>query len=136
MRRALVPLVAATGCNWFYGLEHTVPLDASDAPMNSRTQLVWAIATTDGAGSVDPEIKLEPIGGGSARPMPPTILIGAEGALQPATYDADGSFEIPYTLRDSPHRIQYTLPYEAVAHEVQWSITGAVLTIPRTTRLD
>jgi hypothetical protein len=70
--------------------------------------------------------------------MVPTIKVGEPlggAALMTAEYDVtDGSFEIPYTLREAPHRIVYRLPGETVDHEVQWSITGAVLVVPRTTR--
>src|SRR5512143_1894225 len=73
--------------------------------------------------------------------MTPQIMVGAPLGMMPpltaAPYDtSDGSFEIPYTLREAPHRIVYTLPGETVAHEVQWSVSGATLVVPRTTRLD
>src|SRR5512143_3382469 len=73
--------------------------------------------------------------------MTPQIMVGAPLGMMPplaaAPYDtSDGSFEIPYTLRMAPHRIVFTLPGETVAHEVQWSVSGATLVIPRTSRLD
>src|SRR5262245_30789206 len=142
MRRlAFAPLVAAAGCNWLYGLEETIPIDAaiSELPPASRTKLVWAIATTDGMAmaGIDPKLEYKPIGSEMARPQLPTVLVGDDNALMPAAYDVgDGTFEIPFSLRDSPHRIQYTLPGEAFAHEVQWALTGAMLVVPRTTRFD
>jgi hypothetical protein len=138
--RTLAPLVAATGCNWLYGLDQTILVDAQYVevlPPGPRTTLVWGIATTDGAGSPDPILEYKPIGSEAVRPQLPTILIGDDTALMPATYDlADGSFEIPYALRESPHRILYTLPGESVPHEVQWAVTGAKLVVPRATRAD
>lgn len=140
---ALVPLVAA-GCNQIFGLEPTIAVDAAPAetlPPGPRTKLVWAIATTDGmlpappAAQFDPELAYPPIGSEPLRPEMPTVMVGDETGLMPAMYDVGtGSFEIPFQLKDSPHRIVYTLPGESVPHEVQWSITGATLTVPRTTR--
>jgi hypothetical protein len=139
---ALAPLLVATGCNWLYGLDKTIAVDAriSELPPGERTSLVWAIATTDGMPvppAIDPVLIYKPIGSETARPMVPSIQVGDDAALATADYDLqDGSFEIPYALRESPHRIVYTLPGESVPHEVQWALTGARLTIPRTTRLD
>ncbi|HEY5926717.1 MAG TPA: hypothetical protein VIV11_33755 [Kofleriaceae bacterium] len=139
----LAPLLAATGCNWIFGLEETVLVDApgSELPPTSHTGLVWAIATTDGVLSpsgVDPVLEYKAIGSETAlRPKQPSIMVGDEGGLMMATYNlADGTFEIPFDLRDSPHRIVYTLPDEAIAHEVQWSKSGARLVVPRTTRFE
>lgn len=140
---ALAALVVATGCNQIFGLDPTIAIDAAppeQLPPGPRTKLVWAIATTDGdpqAPGVDPVVVYQPIGSESLRPDVPTILVGDDSGLSPAIYDvSDGSFEIPYPLRESPHRIVYTLPGESVPHEVQWSLTGALLTVPRTTRAD
>jgi len=138
----LAALVAATGCNWLYGLDATIAVDGASEglPPGSRTRLVWGIATTDGqAGTsgLDPELIYKSIGSETARPEKPVVLVGDDSGLAEATYDlADGSFEIPYALRESPHRVVYTLPGESVPHEVQWSVTGAILVVPRTTRLD
>lgn len=143
MRRlALVPLLAATSCNWVFGLEPTVAIDAappSELPPGPRTRLVWAIATTDGvtASGIDPVLEYRAIGSEALYPAPPTIQVGDDTGLSDAPYDlTDGSFEIPYRLRESPHRIVYTLPGESVPHEVQWALTGAILVVPRTTRAD
>lgn len=145
MRRiALAPLLVATGCNWIYGLDHTVALDAAPPaevlPPGPRTKLVWAIATTDGMPAppmLDAMVIYKPIGSETLHSDLPVIKVGDSEGLMDAPYDlADGSFEIPYRLRESPHRIVYTLPGETVQHEVQWSLTGATLTIPRTTRFD
>ncbi len=139
---ALAPLLAVTGCNWVFGLEPTVVGDApgSELPPGPRTKLVWAIATTDGMPAppaVDAELVYKPIGSEPSRPQLPVIQVGDDNGLSDAAYDvSDGSFEIPYRLRESPHRIVYTLPGESVPHEVQWSITGAFLAVPRTTRAD
>ena len=145
MRRlALASLAAVTGCNWIYGLDATRALDAAPPaevlPPAPRTKLVWAIATTDGTPAppmLDPVLVYEPIGSEVLHPALPTVQVGDETGLMDAPYDpADGSFEIPYGLRESPHRILYTLPGESIAHEVQWSVTGATITVPRTTRHD
>jgi hypothetical protein len=139
---ALAPLLVATGCNWLYGLDETIAVDGavSELPPASRTKLVWAIATTDGMPvppAIDPTLVYKPIGAEMARPQPPMIQVGDDTVLKEAVYDTqDGSFEIPYELRESPHRIVYTLPGESVPHEVQWALTGAYLVVPRTTRLD
>jgi hypothetical protein len=140
--QALAPLLVATGCNWLYGLDKTIAVDApiSELPPASRTKLVWAIATTDGMPAppaIDSQLVYTPIGSEAARPQPPLIQVGDDTKLDVAAYDTtDGSFEIPYELRESPHRIVYTLPGESVPHEVQWALTGAYLVVPRTTRLD
>ena len=144
MRRvALAPLLAVTGCNWVFGLDATIEIDAapvSELPPGPRTKLVWGIATTDGmpaAPGIDPVVEYKPIGSEPLYPAAPMIQVGDDSGLAPATYDStDGSFEIPYPLRESPHRIVYTLPGESVPHEVQWALTGATLVVPRTTRAD
>ncbi len=141
---SLAPLVVATGCNWIYGLDPTVAIDAGPPaevlPPGPRTKLVWAIATTDGTPPppmIDSTVVYEPIGSEVLHPEVPAIQVGDNKGLMDAPYDlADGSFEIPYPLRESAHRIVYTLPGESVPHEVQWSLTGATLTVPRTTRFD
>jgi hypothetical protein len=137
---ALAPLLVATGCNWLYGLDQTIEVDAPVLPPGSRTKLVWAVATTDGMPAppeIDSELVYKPIGSEMARPQPPLIQVGDDAMLDNAEYNTqDGSFEIPYALRESPHRIVYTLPGESVPHEVQWALTGAYLVVPRTTRLD
>lgn len=141
---SLAPLVAATGCNWIYGLEPTVAIDAAPPgealPPGPRTKLVWAIATTDGmpgASGFDPVLEYAPIGAEPLRPEVPAIQVGDDTRLDNAPYDVgDGSFEIPYRLRDSPHRVVFTLPGESVPHEFQWSLTGAFITVPRTSRRD
>lgn len=141
---SLAPLVVATGCNWIYGLDPTVAIDAGPPaevlPPGPRTKLVWAIATTDGTPAppmIDSTVVYEPIGSEALHSEVPAIQVGDNKGLMDAPYDlADGSFEIPYPLRESAHRIVYTLPGESVPHEVQWSLTGATLTVPRTTRFD
>ncbi len=137
---ALAPLLAATGCNWIYGLDHTIAVDAPVLPPGPRTALVWGIATTDGMPTppgIDPVLVYKPIGSESSRAQMPMIQVGDDLSLADAPYDlADGTFEIPYALRESPHRIVYTLPGESVPHEVQWALTGANLVVPRTTRFD
>jgi hypothetical protein len=146
-RSALALLVTSTGCNWVYGLTATVAVDAGpdspdapDAPPDITSRLVWGIVTTDGVGNPDAEIILAGIGSEAVRPDEPTIQIGPEvgvGPLMQIGYGpADGRFEIPYTLREAPHRIVYTMPGESLQHEVQWSISGATLVIPRLTRKD
>jgi hypothetical protein len=143
MRRiALVALLAATGCNWVFGLEPTVITDGaiSELPPGPRTKLVWGIATTNGspaAPAIDSEVVYQPIGSEAMQSQAPSVQVGDDNALAEATYRVeDGSFEIPYALRESPHRIVYTLPGESVPHEVQWALTGAFLVVPRTTRAD
>ena len=146
MKRLLVPLCAVTGCNWVFGLEQAVPWDAQPVevlPPGPRTTLEWAVATSDGmpikqpgVPAVDPMLVYAAIGSEAARPEKPTILVGDDNGVMPGEYASDGSFEIPYALRESPHRIIYTLPGESAAHEVQWALTGARITVPRTTRLN
>jgi hypothetical protein len=138
---ALAPCLAATGCNWVFGLGPTVSVDAPllELPPD-RTQLVWAIATTDGmpaAPGVDPTLEYTPIGSESARPMRPTVQVGDERGLSDVAYSVDdGTFQIPFDLRDVPHRVVYTLPGESVPHEWQWSVPNGIITVPRTTRAD
>jgi hypothetical protein len=146
MRWLVLAPLALAGCNQIFGLEPTIAVDAAPSetlPPGPRTKLVWAIATTDGmlpappAAQFDPELVYKPIGSEPLRPELPTVMVGDQTGLMAATYDVtDGSFEIPFQLKDSPHRIVYTLPGESVPHEVQWSLTGATLTVPRTTRAD
>ncbi|HEY5947357.1 MAG TPA: hypothetical protein VIV40_17755 [Kofleriaceae bacterium] len=137
---ALAPLFAATGCNWIYGLDKTELIDAappSELPPGLRTKLVWAIATTDGMGTIDPMLEYKAIGSEPSHSQQPVIQVGDDTSLMDAAYDlADGTFEIPYSLRESPHRIVYTLPGESVPNEVQWSLTNAFIAVPRTTRYD
>ncbi|HTL35103.1 MAG TPA: hypothetical protein VL326_18370 [Kofleriaceae bacterium] len=140
---ALAPLVAASACNWAFDLKPTVQVDASpdspDAPPSIRDQLVWGITATDNTGAPLPPV-YKGIGSESTRSAIPTIMVGPPlggTALVAAEYDVtDGSFPIPYTLREAPHRIVYTLPGETVTHEIQWSISGAMLVVPRTTTYD
>jgi hypothetical protein len=133
MRSALALLVVtASGCNWVFGLEKTSVydggVDAPDAPPSIRTKLVWG-ATKSNSTQLDYAGIL---------PDSPVILVGEPLGgmpLQTVAYDADGSFAIPYTLREAPHRIVYTLPGETLVHEVQWSVSGATLVVPRTSRV-
>jgi hypothetical protein len=144
MRRpALALLVAVSGCNWIYGNSATILVDGSadspDAPDPAHDRLVWGIATTNMSGApIDPQLK--PIGSETLRDMVPTIMVGEPlggMALTTAPYDiATGLFDVPFHLRDVPHRIVYTLPNETVPHEIQWSIAGAVIVVPRSTRFD
>ena len=137
MRRLALLLLAA--CNQILGLDQTAKLDAPSDAQAIRTNLVWAIATTDGMPDTSPDSVLVYAGIGSemARPGTPKIQVGDMSGLAEVAYDvADGGFDIPFALRTAPHRIIYTLPGESVPHEVQWSVAGAYLTVPRTTRLD
>lgn len=134
MRSALALLVVtASGCNWVFGLEKTSVydggVDAPDAPPSIRTQLVWG-AMKSGSTQLDYTGIL---------PDSPVIMVGEPLGgmpLQTVAYDADGSFAIPYTLREAPHRIVYTMPGDPVVHEVQWSVSGATLVEPRTSRVN
>jgi hypothetical protein len=134
MRSALALLVVtASGCNWVFGLEKTVVVDggvdAPDAPPSIRTKLVWG-ATKSNSTQLDYTGIL---------PDSPVIMVGEPLGgmpLQTVAYDADGSFAIPYTLREAPHRIVYTMPGDPVVHEVQWSVSGATLVVPRTSRVN
>lgn len=139
MRRiALAPLLAVAGCNWVFGLEPTVAIDAPvpDQPVIPRTKLVWAIATVDGTldtDGFDPTVEYRPIGSEPLHPQVPSIQVGDYNGLADAAYDVvTGSFETP----SGAHRIVYTLPGESVPHEVQWAVTDAILVVPRTTRAD
>lgn len=135
--------VGASGCNWVFGLNQTQPWDAGgdapDAPPAIRDELVWAAVTSDGMNS--PTIVYAGIGSEPSRIASPSIQVGpldaSKGPLVDAPYDvATGTFEIPYTLREAPHRIVYKLPDDPMTHEVQWSITGAHLVVPRYMRMD
>lgn len=122
MRSALALVVLVSGCNWVFGLTPTEINDGgdgTDAPPGIRTKLLWG--TPSGNVPIDaPMVRVgEPLGGMT---------------LKMVTYEADGSFEIPYTLREAPHRIVFTLPGETIEHEVQWSISGATIVMPRGTR--
>lgn len=151
MRGTLFAVVAAaTGCNWIYGLDPTVAIDAAppglDAPEQPKvySSLAWVIPETDGVGTPDAVLAYYPIGIEPTRPEVPTILVGPPlgvGPLQPAPYNVGtveglvGAFEIPFDLRNEPHRIVYTLPGNPVPHEVQLTAAGAKLVVPRFTRL-
>lgn len=131
MRSALALLVTISGCNWVFGLEKTSVydggVDAPDAPPSIRTKLVWVSTKSTG-------VEYVPIGPDDH----PVVMVGEPLGgmpLMPVTYEADGSFAIPYTLREAPHRIVYTLPGETLVHEVQWSVSGATLVVPRATRV-
>lgn len=137
MRRLAFLLLAA--CNQILGLDQTAKLDAPADAQAIRTNLVWAIATTDGMPEMGPDPLLVYAGIGSemARPGTPKIQVGDMSGLAEVAYDvSDGGFDIPFVLRTAPHRIVYTLPGESVPHEIQWSVAGAYLTVPRTTRLN
>ena len=132
MRSALALLVVTSGCNWVFGLEKTSVydggVDAPDAPPSIRTKLVWG-ATKSGSTQLDYTV---------IAPDSPAVMVGEPLGgmpLQTVAYDDDGSFAIPYTLREAPHRIVYTLPGETLVHEVQWSVSGATLVVPRTSRV-
>lgn len=132
MRSALALLVTISGCNWVFGLEKTYVydggVDAPDAPPSIRTRLVWA---TPKAGST----QLDYVGIGPDNL--PMVQVGKPlgmGELQTVEYAPDGSFAIPFSLREAPHRIVYTLPGETLVHEVQWSVSGATLVVPHPTR--
>jgi len=140
MRRlALYGLFASAGCNQILGINQTAKLDAPADAQAIRTNLVWAIATTDGMPTtgVDSMLVYAGIGSEAARPMLPTIQVGDMSGLAETAYEPnEGAFDIPFALRTAPHRIVYTLPGESVPHEIQWSVAGAYLTVPRTTRKD
>jgi hypothetical protein len=138
-------LVGATGCNWAFGLNPTQPWDAGDAapdsPPGIKSALVWGAVTTDGEGSPDATIEYAGIGSESIRPEIPKVEVGpldpALGSLTEVSYSAvDGTFEVPYFLREAPHRIVYTLPGESTPHEIQWSRTDAHIVVPRYMRLN
>lgn len=139
---ALAALLAATGCNWVFGLDPTVTEDSgsgSEQPIGARSRLVWAIATTDGdpppPALTDPVLEYVPIGSEDRFPERPIIQVGDEKGLVEVDYDiSDGSFEIPYPVNLSAHRIAYMLPGESVPTEIQWALTDATLVVPRTTR--
>jgi hypothetical protein len=117
MRSALALLVVtASGCNWVFGLEKTSVydggVDAPDAPPSIRTKLVWGAIKSNST-------QLDYAG---ILPDSPVIMVGEPLGgmpLQTVAYDADGSFAIPYTLREAPHRNVNTQPGETLVHEVQ-----------------
>ena len=129
-------LLALAACNQIFGLQQTGVVDAPPDAVAIRSNLVWGAVATDGMGAIDPVLEYAGIGSETERPGVPKVFVGDDRGVMEATYvAADGSFEIPYRLRDAPHRIVYTLPGESVPHEVQWSVVGAYLVVPRTTRL-
>lgn len=141
----LALLVAGSGCNWAFGLDATQLRDGGgddspDAPPAIRDKLLFAIAATNTTTGAPIAPIYVPIGSEATHSMVPTIMVGEPLGGMPLTtadYDvSDGSFAIPYTLREAPHRIVYTLPNETVQHEVQWSISGATMIVPRLTRVN
>jgi hypothetical protein len=144
MMRTVLPLLAiAAGCNWAFRLQETSTHDASgpglDSPdlPNFRASLVWAIPNGAGAPT------FAAIGSESLYPQTPTVLVGpATGAMEKVVYHVGavdgevGTFEIPYTLRDVPYRIAFTLPGRTDTHEFQLTGVGAKLAISRSTRMD
>ncbi|NVB83153.1 MAG: hypothetical protein HOV81_32565 [Kofleriaceae bacterium] len=148
MRRMVLAhalLVGATGCNWAFGLNPTQPWDAGDAPPDSppgvKSALVWGAVTTDGQGTPDATIEYAGIGSETIRPEVPRVEVGpvdpAMGSLAEVSYSAvDGTFEVPYNLREAPHRIVYTLPGETTPREIQWARSDAHIVVPRYMRMN
>lgn len=143
MRTSFALLLAATGCNWAFGLDATKSLEENppDAARGPVSSLTWAIAT----GTPPTALTYAAIGSDPFAADKPMIRIGralsAGGLLEPVEYPGEldgvvGGFELPYALRTSAHRIEYQLPGNPLPREIQWAITGAQLTAPRTTRLD
>lgn len=133
MRRiALSLLVAATGCNWVFGLHKTQPADAPpdtpDGPPDApflKMVFEYQVGTTDSSGA--------PMAGAPiAISPPPTIELGAMGGmLSPATYDAaTRTFIVPFDLPGNPWRLVYQLANDPVPTEIQWSANTAHLTLP------
>ena len=121
---ALLGLLACTGCNQFWDLQHA-DLVELDAHLNlPRIELTSQIALTLPTGGFDPVLVYVPLD------PAPTIEIGpvdpGDGALAPAAYEPDGTVQIPIDLfaRD-PWRLVYTL--DGVTREVHWSPSASGL---------
>ncbi|MGE5180982.1 MAG: hypothetical protein ACM31C_02925 [Acidobacteriota bacterium] len=128
---ALPLLVAATGCNWVFGLQQTRGIDAPPPPPDIPDALVVRmvferqVGTTDTSGTA---IQGAPV----AIDPPPTIQTGPmPGALQPADYDATmRSFVVPSNLPGNPWRLVVTSDFDPVPTEIQWTANSAHLVLP------
>lgn len=124
---AVAVAVAATGCNYIFGLDpvHQLPvLDAPDARPGIARLTWWQSQSTP-----YDHFEFPAIDGAK-------VQIGdLDGALADAPIATDGSFEIRQTP-GQPYRLVYTLPDDPVPHEMQWSfIDGIHLTVPMFGRL-
>lgn len=162
MRGIVLALLAASGCNWVFGLDHAVHAwDAGppkmDAPPVASTSsyLKLAITTPDlctalSTCTTPPAIDFEPFGADPVRPERPVVRVGplvAQGADQPipdllpdpVPYNvADGSFAVPTSVTTGAWRAVITLPGDPLPHEVQWNLDDShhgTLIVPSTTRL-
>ena len=164
MRGIVLAVLAATGCNAIFGLDHEVHgWDAAppklDAPpvATTSTFLEEGIMRADyrmqpGCTATPPDdgtIAIEPYGTDTVRSTAlPSIQIGSLfaadgvtlGALTLAPYEvSDGSFAVPTSIVTTPWRVVYTLPGDPIPHEVQWALDAShhgKLLVPSTTRLD
>jgi len=128
MRKLVLALLAATGCNWVFGIGTTdllPPPDAipPDAPY-PRMSLTYRVLDSIPSDS----ISYPTIDGA-------TVQVGAyDGTLVDEAIDARGTFAIPDPWSAGEYRIVYKLPNDPVAHEVQWSNAvvsdGGKLTVP------
>ncbi|MDB4953401.1 MAG: hypothetical protein JWO36_970 [Myxococcales bacterium] len=132
---ALCLLGVCFGCNQIFGLNPTVQIDAAgpglDAPDAAFVygSLRWVVPDSPD-GSMVKEVPISPA---------PTLLVGpaiSMGPLAPATYNADGTFNVPFDLIGRTWRLVYTMPNETVPHEIQWIVMRPHLVVPRVSRLE
>ncbi len=129
---ALSLLVAATGCNQVFGLDKTRPVDGGPdvmpgeaAPPDLTITFDYQLGTTDstGAPAAATALPISPA---------PSLQIGLiVGGLQAATYDASTkSFTVPFGFAGQSWRTVYTLTYDSVPYEIQWSVKSGHLALP------
>ncbi len=133
MRLMLVAAIASTcGCNQIFGINGTKLADAPpgidginpDVPLGTLFLTQLQLVTPGGSAASDV------ISADAAISPAPTIEIGAlTGALTAATYAADGSFQVPFSLAGQPYRIVYQFSGD-IPTEIQWSRSSAHLTVP------
>ncbi len=134
MRLMLVAALASTcGCDQIFGINGTKLADAPpgidgaanpDVPLGTLFLTQLQLVTPGGSAANDI------VSRDAAISPAPTIEIGAlTGALSPAAYAADGTFEVPFSLAGQLYRIVYQVPGD-IPTEVQWSRSNAHLTVP------
>jgi hypothetical protein len=134
MRLMLVAALASTcGCDQIFGINGTKLADAPpgidgaanpDVPLGTLFLTQLQLVTPGGSPLNDILSK------DAAISPAPTIEIGTlTGALTPAAYAADGTFQVPFSLAGQPYRIVYQVPGD-IPTEIQWSRSSAQLTVP------
>ncbi len=128
---ALPLLVAATGCNWVFGLQQTRPIDAPpdspDAPDAAIVRMLFErqVGTTDSTGVavMGLPVAISPAPMIQTGPMP--------GMLEPADYDeTTRTFIVPSDLPGNAWRLVYTSDFDPLPTEIQWKASVAHLVLP------